>query len=78
MKLLEDVVRFKDKFYYSASAKYDLAKPGTFNLVPDQSAIKLLIRDYEQMREMIFGEYPDLISIIDRIKEIKDKLNGII
>lgn len=78
LKLLEDVVSFKNKFYYSASAKYDLAKPGTFNLVPDQSAIKLLIRDYEQMREMIFGEYPDFISIIDRIKEIQDKLNGII
>jgi len=75
LKLLEQVVRFKKKFYYSASARYDLAKPGTINLVPEELAIENLTRDYEQMREMIFGEYPDFNSIIDKIKEFQKKLN---
>lgn len=75
LKLLENVVSFKDKFYYNASAKYHLAKPGTLNLVPEGKAIELLIRDYEQMGEMIFGEYPDFSLIVDKIREFQEKLN---
>ena len=55
LKLLEDVVNFKTKFYYRKGARYDLAKPGTFNLVPENSVIKALKADYEDMKEMIFG-----------------------
>ena len=77
LSLLEQVVRFKKKFFYSASAKYDLAKPGTINLVPDDPVIDKLSRDYEQMREMIFGEYPDFNLIINTIKEFQEKLNSL-
>lgn len=37
VKLLEDVVAFKSCFYPSAWARYDLAKPGSFRLIPNQS-----------------------------------------
>lgn len=75
LKLLEDVVSFKAKFYYSKRARYDLAKPGTFNLIPEESAIKALKADYEDMKEMIFGEYPDFDTIIESLREFEQRLN---
>lgn len=75
LKLLEDVVSFKTKFYYSKRARYDLANPGTFNLIPRNSAISSLIADYKSMREMIFGEYPDFDTIIESLREFEQRLN---
>jgi predicted nucleotidyltransferase component of viral defense system len=75
LKLLEDVVNFKSKFYYSYYARYDQAKPGTFNLIPEESAIKALKADYENMKVMIFGKYPDFDIILERLKEFESKLN---
>jgi hypothetical protein len=75
LKLLEDVVNFKSKFYYRRGARYDLAKPGTFNLIPEESAIKALKADYESMREMIFGDYPDFDTIIESLRKFEERLN---
>jgi hypothetical protein len=36
--LLQAVVEFKERFYYSSWAHYDLARPGSFRLVPARSA----------------------------------------
>ena len=37
-KLLEDVVAFKQRFYPSGWARYDLAQPGSFRLIPNQAS----------------------------------------
>lgn len=44
-------VRFKDRFYPSGSAHYELAKPGTMRLLPPEKCIPLLREDYEHMEE---------------------------
>jgi len=75
--LLEDVVEFKIKFYYSSWAKYDLAKIGTFRLTPQDRLIKHLEDDYEKMNVMIFGDYPSFSEILQGLQELEDEINNL-
>lgn len=75
LDLLEDVVRFKKKFYYSAWANYDLAVLPTIRLVPGDKVMASLKADYAEMQEMIFGDYPSLDEIISAITDFEQRLN---
>ncbi len=69
------VTEFKSKFYRSPSARYDLAKPGTFKLLPSNQKWKSLSDDYENMKEMIFGDIPDMSSIKNALELLEDEIN---
>jgi hypothetical protein len=73
--LLRDVADFKQKFYPSKWARYDLAKPGTFRLIPDQSLVTLLARDYRDMAVMLFGEAPPFTTIMTTLTALEDEIN---
>lgn len=75
-ELLEQVVCFKDRFYPSGSAHYELAKPGTMRLMPPNNYSDNLWVDYEHMKNMIFGEQPNFGNIIDCIKKLELEING--
>lgn len=75
MDLLESVVEFKMRFYRSAWARYDLAKPGTLKLVPTGHVLKSLKEDYRAMRDMIFGEYPDFDDILSELQSLENEIN---
>ncbi len=75
-KLLEKVVAFKDKFYRSPWARYDLAKRGTMRLVPPEHAIEPLRKDYEKMSNMIFGEKPTFEEVMDGIAQLEAEINA--
>ena len=75
--LLEKVVRFKEKFYRCSWAKYDEAKPGTMKLIPSEKNIKALREDYEHMKNMIYGEKPELDVILSAVKMLEDEINAL-
>ncbi|OQK17374.1 hypothetical protein AU255_05695 [Methyloprofundus sedimenti] len=75
IELLEDVVKFKKRFYYSAWANYDLAVLSTIRLVPEDKVMASLKADYADMREMIFGDYPSLEVIMTAISVFETRLN---
>ena len=75
LDLLNDVVRFKDKFYYRKWARYDLARPGTMKLLPTDRVRKELRKDYLTMRNMFFGNPPSFEDIVDSIKTLEDEIN---
>ena len=75
MELLREVVDFKKKFYSCAWARYELAAPGTFQLVPPDCSLEWLRRDYAMMRNMIFGEYPNFDVILECLRELENKIN---
>lgn len=75
-ELLAEVVSFKERFYYAAWANYESAVRGTLKLVPDAEMLKKLRADYGQMREMIFGDYPDFDSVIGRLADFESDFNG--
>ena len=49
LKLLERVVRFKDRFYPTGSAHYELAEPGIMRLTPTESCLGILQDDYKHI-----------------------------
>ena len=75
IKLLGDVVAFKQRFYPSAWARYDLARPGTFRLLPNQSLLPALVRDYREMAVMLFGGVPQWDAIINTLTALEADIN---
>lgn len=73
--LLEAVVDFKKKFYPRGWARYDLAIPGTLQLMPAEHSLKALQEDYKAMRTMIFGDYPTWDDICARLLELENEIN---
>ena len=62
--------------YPSGWANYESAVRGTLKLVPDEEMLKKLRADYGQMREMIFGDYPDFDSVVERLAGFEAGFNG--
>jgi len=78
LALLRDVVEFKQRFYASKWARYDLALPGTIKLLPTkQDHFKELERDYQEMQVMLFGERPRFSTILETLKELESQINAL-
>lgn len=75
LDLLKDVVAFKERFYYSSWARYDLARPGSFRLAPSKAQIPSLTQDYRAMREMFFREPPDFAVIKETLQALENEIN---
>jgi len=76
-ELLEKDALFKQKFYYTKSARYDAAKPGSIKLVPEDSeSIARLSEDYKNMKDMIYGTAPDFEVILATIQTLQDEINS--
>lgn len=75
LALLADVVAFKQRFYPRGWARYDLATPGSFRLVPSGSVLEAVEKDYGQMRAMIYGRYPDFAEIMETLETLEREIN---
>ena len=76
LTLLKSVVEFKERFYYSSWAGYDLAVPGSFRLSPHDSQLPALERDYRAMQDMFFREPPAFKTILADLGELERKINS--
>jgi hypothetical protein len=74
--LLKAVVEFKERFYYSSWARYDLAVPGSFRLSPPDSQLPALERDYRAMSDMFFREPPLFQAILDGLAALELEINA--
>jgi hypothetical protein len=75
LELLEEVVRFKMRFYRCPWALYEEAKPGSLRLLPPKHHLDELQRDYRAMRGMLFGVVPDFDEIIDGLSVLENSIN---
>ena len=75
LALLQNVASFKRRFYPSAWASYETARPGSLKLIPSMEHLKTLRRDYSDMTMMIFGEAPEFNRIIDSLQQLEDRIN---
>lgn len=69
--LRNQVVLWKSQFFGSSWANYDLAKPGTFRLIPKTERLSALRRDYQLMRDMYLTEpfsFDDMFSILSDLE----------
>ena len=76
MELLDAVVRFKQKFYRCAWARYDFATPSQIVLIPPQEAISILDADYSHMKSMIFGPKPEFNEILETITNLQSEIHS--
>jgi len=75
-QLLEKVIMFKNKFYRDNWAKFEECLNGKFKLIPADYRIVELKKDYESMKEMLFGEIPTFDEIIEALKELEKIINS--
>lgn len=74
---LSSVVEFKKRFYYRSWARYDLARPGTFKLVPEGHVLESVRHDYKAMRSMIYGDYPDFENLLGVLRSLECEINAL-
>jgi len=75
--LFEKDILFKTKFYYAKKASYETAYIGNVKLIPSNSSIELLKRDYEEMNEMFFSDYPSFDEILNELKILEKEINNL-
>lgn len=76
--LLREVIKSKNKFFHLARANYDAILAGQLRLVPSDEAIEVFAKDYDAMKNMLFGQAPTFEEIIDRLREIEVQINQLL
>ncbi|QJW93231.1 nucleotidyl transferase AbiEii/AbiGii toxin family protein [Frigoriglobus tundricola] len=74
-ELRDRVVAWKGRFFGSSWASYDLAKPGTFRLVPPAERLSVLRRDYQAMRVMYLTEPAGFDEVVTVLTELEKRIN---
>jgi hypothetical protein len=73
--LRKEVVAWKDRFFARTWARYELAKPGTFRLVPPAERVAELARDYQAMRDMFLDEPVSFDAILETLRKLEARIN---
>ncbi len=70
--LRQRVVDWKSRFFAAGWARYDLARPGTFRLVPPEARLSELESDYGGMQDMFIHppvSFNDIIATLNRLEQ---------
>lgn len=78
LDLLKAVIEFKKKFYACNWAKYDDIMEGNIKLIPSDEALEIFLKDYDSMKNMLFGEKISFDRIISSIREYEIELNEVL
>lgn len=74
-ELRSRVVGWKSKFFGGSWANYELAKPGTFRLVPPAGRQAALRRDYQAMQDMYLAEPASFDDILSTLGDLEARIN---
>jgi len=77
LEILVAVVAFKQKFYPSAWAQFESAKPPTFKLIPPEVRISTLAKDYQAMQNMIFDKPLSFDKIMRTLTALEKEINAL-
>lgn len=72
----ERVVDWKSRFFGSSWARYDLAIPGSFRLLPSDNRVDSLRRDYQAMREMYLSQPLSFDEVLLQLSELETLINS--
>ena len=73
--LRDRVVEHKQIFFPATWACYEQAVPGSIRLIPGETRLEFLRRDYRAMEEMFLGDPPSWKSIMERLQKLERELN---
>lgn len=71
------VVEWKSRFFGSSWARYDLAVPGSFHLVPSKIRVDALRQDYLAMRDMYLVEPLAFDKILEHLASLQAEINHV-
>ncbi|MBQ7917435.1 MAG: nucleotidyl transferase AbiEii/AbiGii toxin family protein [Clostridia bacterium] len=74
-ELLNKVVEFKNKFYRDNWAKYEDCLKYELKLVPPLFRTKEIEKDYNQMKDMFYGDVPTFEEILTQLKIVENLIN---
>ncbi len=74
--LCAHVVDWKSRVFPRAWARYDLARAGSFRLVPAESRRTALAQDYMAMQQMFIRTPPAFDQVLDRLARAEARLNA--
>lgn len=77
LSLLQRVVEFKKKFYPRAWARYDEAVPPTLKLLPPDFRMAALETDYNNMRDMLYGDVPAFDAVIEAVRTLEQEIHSL-
>lgn len=77
LALLDEVVAFKQRFYPCAWARYGLATPGSFRLVPPAPRLPELEKDFAAMQAMIFDKPLSLPQVLETLTGLEKEINAL-
>jgi hypothetical protein len=64
-------------YFRSKWARYDLAEPRTFRLVPPKERLSELEKDNESMREMFFSPPPPMSAVLQTLSVLEEKIHNL-
>ena len=73
--LRDRVVAWKRCFFRSDWARYDLAKPGSFRLLPPATREAKLRGDYRAMRDMYLTDPVDFDRVLETLGRVETEIN---
>lgn len=77
LDMLAAVVAFKQRFYPSSWAHYEMAKPPTFKLAPSGARVSELSKDYQAMKNMIFDKPLSFDEVMQTLTELEKEINAL-
>jgi hypothetical protein len=73
--ILHRVKEHKRTYFRSAWASYETAEPGTLRLVPPESRVGELKRDYRAMRPMFLEDPPSFDELLKNLAQLEECIN---
>jgi hypothetical protein len=70
------VANWKSRFFAASWARYDLATPGSFHLVPPGFRLAELEKDYHAMQDMFLSPPPPFQSLMETVSALERQLNA--
>lgn len=77
LDMLAAVVAFKQRFYPSPWAQYELATPPTIKLIPSEARVREIEKDYQSMQNMIFDQRLSFDELIETLSALAREMNAL-
>ena len=75
--LRQRVVAHKSVYFRSAWARYDLAEPASFRLLPPEARLPALAADHRAMQPMFFTQPPSIKSILETLAALESRIQAL-
>lgn len=78
LELLKNVLSIKETFFRASYSNYDKCMTGALQLIPEQSFLDALNKDYQAMlsAQMFYGDTLSFSTIIDRLSKLEHEINN--